>query len=158
VKDKDDLEACVTVLEPEDVRAEFDEAFRRFSESLNMILPDPCALPYVADAKWLGKIRATASAKYRDDKLDIAGCGAKVRALIEEAVIAEGIQILVKQVSLFTPEFEEKLKALRSEEARASEMEHAIKNEIHVKLDEDPAFYSSLRERLEKLIEDRKAK
>jgi type I restriction enzyme, R subunit len=70
VKDKDDLEACVTVLEPVDVRAEFDEAFRRFAESLNMILPDPpdpCALPYVADAKWLGKIRATASAKYRDD-------------------------------------------------------------------------------------------
>jgi Domain of unknown function (DUF3387) len=92
------------------------------------------------------------------DTLDIADCGAKVRALIEEAVIAEGIQILVKQVSLFTPEFEEKLKAFRSEEARASEMEHAIKNEIHVKLDEDPAFYSSLRERLEKLIEVRKAK
>jgi type I restriction enzyme, R subunit len=158
VKDKDNLEACVTVLEPKDVRAEFDEAFRRFAESLNMFLPDPSALPYVADAKWLGKIRATASAKYRDDKLDIADCGAKVRALIEEAVIAEGIQILIKQVSLFTPEFEEKLTALRTVEARASEMEHAIKNEIHVKLDEDPAFYSSLKERLEKLIEDRKAK
>ncbi len=158
VKDKDDLEACVAILEPEDVRAEFDEAFRRFSESLNMMLPDPCALPYVADARWLGKIRSTAAAKYRDEKLDISDCGAKVRELIEEAVIAEGIQILVKQVSLFTPEFEEKLKALRTEEARASEMEHAIKNEIHVKLEEDPAFYSSLRERLEKLIEDRKAK
>jgi type I restriction enzyme R subunit len=158
VKDKDDLEACVAILEPEDVRAEFDEAFRRFSESLNMMLPDPCALPYAADARWLGKIRSTAAAKYRDEKLDISDCGAKVRELIEEAVIAEGIQILVKQVSLFTPEFEEKLKALRTEAARASEMEHAIKNEIHVKLEEDPAFYSSLRERLEKLIEDRKAK
>jgi type I restriction enzyme R subunit len=28
-------------------------------------------------------------------------------------------------------------------------MEHAIKNEIHVKLDENPAFFTSLRERLE---------
>jgi type I restriction enzyme, R subunit len=81
-----------------------------------------------------------------------------VRELIEEAVIADGIQILVKQVSLFTPEFEEKLQSLRSEEARASEIEHAIKNEIHVRLEEDPAFYTSLRERLEKLIADRKAK
>ena len=63
-------------------------------------------------------------------------------------VIAEGIQILVKQVSLFTPEFEHKLAALKSDEARASEMEHAIRSEIHVKLEEDPAFYSSLRERL----------
>jgi type I restriction enzyme R subunit len=158
VKDKDDLETCVAVLEPEDVRAEFDLAFKRFGQSLDMILPDPRALPYVGDAKWLGKIRATAAARFRDDKLDISDCGAKVRKLIEEAVIADGIQILVKQVSLFSPEFEEKIKALKSDEAQASEMEHAIKDEIHVKLDEDPAFFSSLRERLEKIIEDRKAK
>jgi type I restriction enzyme R subunit len=99
-----------------------------------------------------------AAAKYRDDKIDISDCGAKVRKLIEEAVSADGIQILVKQVSLFTPEFEEKLRALKSTEARASEMEHAIKNEIHVKLEENPVFYTSLRERLEQLIDDRKAK
>jgi type I restriction enzyme, R subunit len=158
VKDKDDLEACVTALEAEDVRSEFDLAFKRFAQSLDMLLPDPKALSYVADARWLGKIRATAAAKFRDDKLDISDCGAKVRKLIEEAVIADGIQILVKQISLFSPEFDDKLKALKSTEAQASEMEHAIKNEIHVKLDEDPAFYSSLRERLEQLIEDRKAK
>jgi type I restriction enzyme R subunit len=158
VKDKDDLDACVNILEPEDVRAEFDQAFKRFSQSLDMMLPEPRALPYVGDARWLGKIRATAAAKYRDNRLDISDCGAKVRELIEEAVIAEGIQILVKQVSLFTPEFEEKLKTLKTDEARASEMEHAIRDEIHVKLDENPVFFASLRERLEKLIEDRKAK
>jgi type I restriction enzyme R subunit len=140
------------------VRAEFDLAFKRFAQSLDMMLPDPRALPYVSDAKWLGKIRGTAAAKYRDDKIDVSDCGAKVKKLIEEAVIAEGIQILVKQVSLFTPEFEEKLKALKSDDARASEMEHAIKDEIHVKLDENPAFFISLRERLEQIIEDRKAK
>ncbi len=158
VKDKDDLDACVAVLEPEDVRAEFDLAFRRFSQSLDMLLPDARALPYVGDARWLGKIRATAAAKYRDSKIDISDCGAKVRTLIEEAVIAEGIQILVKQVSLFAPEFEDKLKALKSDEARASEMEHALKSEIHVKLEENPAFFMSLRERLEQIIADRKAK
>jgi type I restriction enzyme R subunit len=158
VKDKDDLDLCVAVLEPEDVRAEFDTAFKRFSESLDMMLPDPRALPYAGDARWLGKIRATAAARYRDDKLDISDCGAKVRKLIEEAVVAEGIQILVKQVSLFTPEFEERLKTLKTDEARASEMEHAIRHEIHVKLDENPAFFVSLRERLEKIIEDRKAR
>jgi type I restriction enzyme R subunit len=158
VKDKDDLDACVAVLEPEDVRAQFDDAFKKFSQSLDMLLPDPRALPYVADTRWLGNIRATAAAKYRDDRLDISDCGSKVRKLIEEAVIAEGIQILVKQVSLFTPEFEDKLKALKSDDARASEMEHAIRHEIHVKLEENPAFFTSLRERLQQIIEDRKAK
>ena len=102
---------------------------------------------------------ATAAAKYRDDKIDISDCGSKVRKLIEEAVVAEGIQIsVVKQiVSLFTPEFEDKLKALKSD-GRASEMEHAIRHEIHVKLEENPAFFTSLRERLQQIIEDRKAK
>ncbi|MBK6520023.1 MAG: type I restriction endonuclease subunit R [Polyangiaceae bacterium] len=158
VKDKDDLDACVAVLEAEDVRAQFDDAFKKFGQSLDMMLPDPKALPYVGDARWLGKIRQVAAATYRDDKIDISDCGAKVRKLIEEAVSADGIQILVKQVSLFTPEFEEKLKALKSKEAQASEMEHAIHHEIHVKLEENPVFYTSLRERLEQLIEDRKAK
>lgn len=155
---KDDLDACVTVLEPEDISAEFNLAFRRFAQSLDMMLPDPRALPYNSDLRWLGKIRATAAAKFRDSQLDISDCGAKVRQLIEEAVIAEGIQILVQQVSLFTSEFEEKLKALKSDEARASEMEHAIKKEIHIKLEENPAFFLSLRERLQQLFEDRKAK
>lgn len=156
VRDKNDLDACVTVLEPEDVRAEFDAAFRRFSQSLDMTLPDPAALPYAADARWLGKIRGVAAAKFRDDRLDISDCGAKVRKLIEDAVIAERIEILVKRVSLFTPDFDKKIKELKSDEARASEMEHAIRHEIHVKLEEDPAFYESLREKLEKIIADRR--
>ena len=158
VKDKDDLDACVAVLEPEDVRSQFDDAFKKLAQSLDMMLPDPRALPYVADARWLGKIRAAAAARYRDDKLDVSDCGAKVRKLIEEAVVAEGIQILVKQVSLFTPEFDDKLKALKTDDARASEMEHAIRHEIHVKLEESPAFFSSLRERLEQIVLDRKAR
>ena len=54
-------------------------------------------------------------------------CGAKVRKLIEEAIVADGIEILVKQVSLFSKEFDEKVEALKSHEAKASEMEHAIR-------------------------------
>ncbi|MGZ3456965.1 MAG: type I restriction enzyme endonuclease domain-containing protein [Archangium sp.] len=42
--------------------------------------------------------------------------------------------------------------------APPGEMEHAIRHEIHVKLEENPAFYTSLRERLEKIIADRKLK
>jgi type I restriction enzyme, R subunit len=37
-------------------------------------------------------------------------------------------------------------------------MEHAISPEIHVKLEEDPAYFQSLRERLEEIIADRKAR
>ena len=156
VADKNDLDACVRVLEPEDVRAAFDLAFRRFSQSMDMLLPDQRALAYNADVRWLGKIRGTARARYRDDRLDLSGCGEKVRKLIADAVAADGIQILVKEVQLFSPEFDEKVAALRTDDAKASEMEHAIRHEINVRVEENPVFYQSLRERLEEIIEQRR--
>ena len=156
VTDSNDLEACVRILEPENVRTEFDLAFRRFSQSMDMLLPDQRALAYHGDLRWLGKIRGTAKARYRDDRLDLSGCGEKVRKLIADAVAADGIRILVKEVQLFSPEFEEKVESLRTDDAKASEMEHAIRHEINVRVEGNPAFYESLRKRLEKIIEDRR--
>ena len=156
VTDTNDLDACVRVLEPEDVRAAFDLAFRRFSQSMDMLLPDQRALIYHADLRWLGKIRGTARARYRDDRLDLAGCGEKVRKLIADAVVADGIEILVKEVQLFSQEFDEKVEALTTDDAKASEMEHAIRHEINVRVEENPVFYQSLRERLEEIIEQRR--
>jgi type I restriction enzyme R subunit len=158
VKDKGDLEQCVAALEAEDVRAEFQVAFRRFSQSMEMLLPDPAALEYAGDLGWLGKIRQAAKARYREETFDISDCGDKVRKLIEDAIMADSVQILIKEVSLFGGELKAKLDALKTDEAKASEMEHAIRNEIHVRLEEDPTFYRGLRERLLQIIEDRKAK
>ena len=154
--DTNDLDACVRLLEPEDVRAGFDLAFRRFSRSMDMLLPDPRALAYRGDLQWLGKIRGAARARYRDERLDLSGCGEKVRTLIAGAVAADGIEILVREVRLFSPEFEEKIDALGTDDAKASEMEHAIRHEINVRVEENPAFYQSLREKLEAIIEERR--
>ena len=156
IRNKDDLDACMRVLEPEDVRMEFDLAFRRFSRSMDMLLPDPRALPYRSDLRWLGKIRGAACARYRDHRLDLSGCGGKVRQLIADAVAADGIQILVKEVPIFSTEFDEKIEALKTDDAKASEMEHAIRHEINVRVEENPAFYQSLRERLEEIIGERR--
>jgi type I restriction enzyme R subunit len=68
------------------------------------------------------------------------------------------VELLVKEVSLFSKEFDAKVEAIGSPEAKASEMEHAIRHEIHVRLEENPAFYESLRETLQKIIEDREAR
>jgi type I restriction enzyme R subunit len=157
VNDRNDLQQCVMVLEPEDVRAEFNLAFRRLSQSLDILLPDPRALPYLDDLRWVGKIRRAASARFHDTQLDISDCGAKVKELIDDAVTVEGIQSLIQRASLFSKELDERLAVHRSPAARASEMEHALRDEIHIKLEESPAFYTSLRERLERIVADRKA-
>ncbi|MEC4686338.1 MAG: type I restriction endonuclease subunit R [Nitrospirota bacterium] len=154
--DRGDLEACLKVLEPEDVRAEFDISFRRFTQSMDMLLPDPSALPYIKDLKWLGNVRNAARTRYRDPRLDLSGCREKVRKIIEEHIQVSGIDRLLEPVSIFSERFDEEVSRLSSTEAQASEMEHAIRHEISVRLEEDPVFYQSLKERVEKIIEEKR--
>lgn len=153
---RDDVEGCIRILEQEDARAEYELAFRRFAQTMDMLLPDPAALPFMADLKWLGKVRNAARVRFRDSRFDLSGCRAKVRALIEEHIAAGGVEQLLEPVSILAPEFEDEMKKLGSDEARASEMEHAIRHEIHVRMDENPVFYGSLQERLAQIIEERR--
>lgn len=156
---KGDLDACLMVLEPEDIRNEFDTAFKKFSESMDMVLPNPKAKPYVDDLKWLGKVRKLAKSRYHvQHGMDISDCGEKVRQLIEEHVYATTPHILVEPIDILSNKFEQRLDEIKSPEAKAAEMEHAIKHEIRMKLDENPVLYTSLKERLEELIEQRKEK
>ena len=157
---KSDLEANLKVLEPEDIRNTFDTAFKKFSESMDMVMPSQKAQPYIDDLKWLGKIRKLAKSRYYvdDGTMDISDCGGKVRELIEEYVYASTPEILFEPVNILTSKFEEKLDEIKTPEAKAAEMEHAIKHEIRIKLEENPVKYTSLKERLEILIEQRKAR
>ena len=59
-------------------------------------------------------------------------------------------------MQLFSQEFDEKVEALTTDDAKASEMEHAIRHEINVRVEKNPVFYQSLRERLEEIIEQRR--
>lgn len=154
--DKSDIEACIKVLESEDARADFDLAFRRFSQSMDMVLPDPSALRYGSDLKWLGKVRNAAKARFRDSTLDLSACGEKVRQLIEEHIRTNGVKKLLEPVSIFSQKFDEVVAELSTPEAKASEIEHAVRYEIHMHFDENPVFYQSLKERLEKIIEEKK--
>jgi type I restriction enzyme R subunit len=155
--DRDDLDACVAVLEPEDHRAEFDAVFLGLARALDMLLPDPRAVPYVKDLRWLGKVRMAARARFREEHFDLKRCGQKVRALISEHIGADEVKRLLEPVSIFSPRFEEELGRLARPDAKASEMEHALRHEIKIRYDENPVLYESLRERLEKIIADRKA-
>jgi type I restriction enzyme, R subunit len=153
---RNDIEACMKVLEPEDVRHAFDQAFKRFAESMDMVMPNPAAIPYHEDLKFLGKVRQYARNRFRDEQMDISDCGEKVKKLITEHLYATDIQALHKPVSILEKNFEAKVKNLSTDQAKASEMEHAIRHEIKVKLNENPVYYTSLKEKLEKLIQARK--
>jgi type I restriction enzyme R subunit len=55
---------------------------------------------------------------------------------------------------LYRADFDAKVAGLRSDRARASEMEHAIRYHLREHWDEDPEHYARLSERLEEIIEE----
>lgn len=92
--DLDDVEACVQSLEPDDTRVQFNNAFKRFSKLMDVVLPDPMANPYKDDLERLSTIYGRAKERYRDQSMNLEGCGKKVRDLIHKHIRASGIEVL----------------------------------------------------------------
>lgn len=149
------LEDAVILLADEKLRQEFKVLFREFTKLIDFILPDPIKKFYLDDVKVLGLIKNEAQRRYRDVELDIEGIGAKVKALINEHLVSEGIETKVRPISIFDEEFEQALEG-RSNKAVASEMEHALRYTIRINLNKDPLHYKSLAEKLEKIIAEHK--
>ena len=151
--DLQDIDACIAALADELKRQQFEADFRTFAKQVEIVLPDAAANPFLADLKSLGKVVIGCRNRYRDEQLDIVGCGEKVRDLIEEHVRATGVDPRVPPTKLFDVEFEQVLAAQTNDRAKASEVENAIKAHIKVKLDEDPEYYQSLSLRLQEIIQ-----
>lgn len=93
--------------------------------------------------------------RYKDTSLDLGDAGEKVKALINEHLISLGINPKVQPVELLAPDFLDKLAKHSggNTEAKASEMEHALRKHCTVHHDEDPAFFKSLSAKVDALIE-----
>jgi len=151
--DLNDLDACILSLEDEVKRQTFQTDFQIFSKQLDIILPDPAASPFLPDLKRLGKIALGAKNLYRDEQLDIAGAGEKVRELIEEHVYSTGVDPKIPPVDLLAGNYEEVLNQHKTSRSKASEIENAIKHHIKINIDEDPEYYKKLSERLKDIIQ-----
>ncbi len=149
----DDVDDYVQVLKDEEIRAQFEIAFKRFARQMNIVLPDKAAAPFVADLKLLGKVNNSARLRYRDEQLNIADAGEKVRQLVDEHILSTGVDPKITPIDLLAANFKESVKQLKSPQSRASEIESAIKHHITVNLDEDPEYFKSLSLRLREIIE-----
>ena len=139
-------------------RADFEVYLKKFLQSLNLILPHASGHAYRGPARRFGYLLRMVKERYKDESLDIADAGAKVKALINEHLIDLGIDPRIPPVELLSADFLASVRknAQGDPEAKASEMEHAIRKHCTVHFDEDPAFYQRLSDKLEKLIQDHK--
>ena len=153
--DADVVHEAVKLLKDEKIRADFDVYLKKFLMSLDIILPHRDAHVYRVPAKRLGYILRVTKERYKDTSLNLGDAGQKVRDLINEHLISLGINPKVPPVELLSEDFIATLNqhAAGNAEAKASEMEHAIRKHCTVHNDEDPAFYKSLSEKVENLID-----
>ena len=150
------LQQCLEILRPEDVRADFNDSFRNLARSMDLLMPDPAVDLFLKDFKLLGVIREGARNLYRDERMSLEECSKKVEALIHAHIIDTGMETLLEAINITAPDFREKLDLKGTNKAKASHVEYAIRQTIEEKIATDPAFYGSLKERLEKAIEEHK--
>ena len=146
---------AVRLLKNEKIRADYDVYLKKFLMSMDIILPHSAANPFRVPAKRFGYILRVAKERYKDDSLSLGDAGQKVKDLINEHLISLGINPTVPPIELLADDFLENLNkhAGGNTEAKASEMEHAIRKHCAVHHDEDPAFYKSLSEKVDSLLD-----
>lgn len=151
---KSDLDALMNVLKPENKRAEFELAYKRFATIIDALMPTHVRQEDLNDLKWLSYLRAAAKARFEPGgEIDISDCGEKAKELISEHLKSKGVYQWIEPITLFDKDFKDKIHQ-GSDEAIASTMEHAIKHAINVKMKDNPVRYQSLFERLMKILEE----
>lgn len=154
---RENIEPWILALEKEDIRAIFLARYREFYKALEQLLPDDRALQFLGDFAWLRRVRREMLVHYAEQEdTAIEGASPKVRELISQHIRAEDVTVLLEPVNILNDKFREEIEKLESSRAKASRMEHAVSRTITIKLREDPAFYESLQERLERIIEERR--
>jgi len=153
--DRNNIDELVRVIEPEDKRAEFELSYKRFAETLEMLLPSNVTHKFINDLRWLSYIRAAAKARFSpEDPMDISDCGQKVKKIISDHLKAKGVSNYIKPVTLFDDDFDELISSIDSNKGKASSMEHAIRHIISIKINSNPVYYTSLLEKLKKILEE----
>ena len=152
------IHAAVGAMKEIQSRADFEVYLKKFLQSLNLILPNTAGHPYRGPARRFGYLLRMVKERYKDDSLDITDAGEKVKALINEHLIDLGINPKIPPIELLSDDFMAHVRKHSGgdPEAKASEMEHAIRKHCTIHFDEDPAFYKRLSDKLEKLIEEHK--
>ena len=166
--DLSDTWACVFLFAPDantegnykaDLFERFNADYRQFSRLMDRLLPDPRALPYVDRLARLTLIRSYTRAHFLRENADVnwTDIGAKVKQLIDQRISAE-VRQMMQPISILDEDFEEKVAHLPHAAARASVMEHAIRAQIHERLEQNPVFYERLSQRLARIIEQMRSK
>lgn len=147
------VDNCVLgVLNALDARIKFEKALKEFAAYVNNIIPNPEANQFKHDLYFYGRIYNAMRTQYDGSKVSVLDAAPKVKKLIHEYLVSNGIRIMHEPVSIYSTEFNDIVNQKTSTKAKASIIEHKIRTTIANLLPTNPIYYTSLRERLDNII------
>lgn len=139
----------------DELREEFNALFGQLSRMFDRVLPDPAALEYSDDFRLLSFIRESVAKATRDPRLSMKDASKKVRAIIEEYLKVNGVDVEIEPVSLLSDDFLNDVKAKdRSDRAACDRIKYAVRQYINVNTPKDPELFMRLSERLEAILQE----
>ncbi|KKH93253.1 hypothetical protein EO95_16480 [Methanosarcina sp. 1.H.T.1A.1] len=147
------VDRCVLdVLSAEDTRIRFERAFKEFVALVNNIIPNPEANRFRQDVYLYGRIYNAMRTNYSIKAPSVLEAVPKAKALIHEYLESNGITVFHDPVSIYSSEFNDIVNKKTSAKAKASLIQHKVRTTISNLFNTNPIYYTSLREKLEKLI------
>ncbi|MFD9562303.1 type I restriction endonuclease subunit R [Streptomyces sp. NPDC059994] len=151
------VRSAALAFDDESVRLGFDEVLHEFLATLERVLPHERGLDYVGEARRWGLLQKRIRTLHRDaagGSFTMRMYGRKVRSMIAEHLEGPEIDQVIAPVSLASPLFDEKVRAMPVREA-AAEMGHALRFHLEERVKrEDPEKYTRLSERLEEILRE----
>jgi len=154
--DRSNDSAIIAKFEPVDKRDEFEYDFKEFARALDAILPGKEADPYIADFKYLSKVRQMIRTYYEGVGVSLRGYGKKVQQLIDDHIRSLGISELINPREITYDNFMSYATKFKDERAKAALVRSKARQVIEEFSSDNPTYYEKLRERLEKIIEAEK--
>ena len=166
VKFKDDLESYVAVLEDVQKRDDFKEWLSQFarvfklalsSEKIYDILSEDDIKIYKQRVKFYNELRKAVQLRYHE-ACDFGKYEAQMQKLLDTYVNAQGVNELTKLVNIFETEFDDEVQRVEGKNAKADTIISAVSAVVKEKMDSNPAFYKSIAQQIQDIIDEYKAK
>ena len=166
VKFKDDLESYVAVLEDVQKRDDFKEWLSQFarafklalsSEKICDILSDEEIKAYKQKVKFYNELRKAVQLRYHES-CDFGKYEAQMQKLLDTYVSAKEVNELTKLVNIFETEFDDEVQRVEGKNAKADTIISAVSAVVKEKMDSNPAFYKSIAQQIQDIIDEYKAK
>lgn len=158
IKDTDEIkkvsDACLDHLHEPDTRGKFEIAYKKFLESLDILMPDKACAPFLRPAGRIGQLLVDAKRTYeRRNPTTVMGAGEKVKNLINKFYEAEGVEDAIPPVEITDKEnFKKETNGAGSKRARAKAKAGGIRKYVDDNSGRDPARFKKLSDKLEEIL------